>query len=74
MGCCFGCFRTKDDFNEINQDDILWLKTSSSLTTGIPSNLHFSIGGISNMSGQEPAVVTMARAREKAEREKGNEC
>jgi hypothetical protein len=71
MGGCLGCFRKKDDLNEVNQDDILWLQTNSSLTTGIPSNLHFSIGGLSDMSGQEPAVVTARKAQEKAEREKG---
>ena len=70
MGCCLGCFRKTDDLNEINQDDILWLKSSSSLTTGIRSDVHFSIGGTSNMSG-EPSVVTMAQAREKAERKQG---
>ncbi len=72
MGGCCGCFRKTDDLNEINQDDILWLKTPSSLTNGIPSNNHFSIGGLSNMSSQEPAVVTIARkAQEKADQEKG---
>ena len=74
MGGCCGCFRQPDDLNEVNQNDILWLQTSSSLTTAIPSNLHFSIGGLSNMSSQEPAVVTIARqAQEKADREKGRE-
>jgi hypothetical protein len=72
MGGCCGCFRQPDDLNEINQDDILWLKTPSSLTTGTPSIVHFSIGGLSNMSSQEPAVVTIARkAQEKADQEKG---
>lgn len=72
MGGCCGCFEKKDDLNEVNQNDILWLQTSSSLTAGIPSNMHFSIGGLSNVSGQEPAAVTCARkAQEKLEREKG---
>ena len=72
MGCCFGCFRKSDDLNEINQDHILWLQTSSTLTTGIRSDLHFSIGGTSYNSNEEPAVVTYARKlQEKADREKG---
>ena len=73
MGGCCGCFRKKDSLNEINQDDIFWLKSSSSLTSGFKSDMHFSIGGTSNMSG-EPAVVTYARkAQERTQREKGKE-